>query len=233
MVLTNKTPEKKVYDLFTRVAPNYDRMNDLISLGVQRRWRRIFFKMLGAKKSDRCLDLCCGGGELTIGLAERAATVVGLDFNESMLRLAEKKIMALGLQGSIQLVQGDAMKLPFRDESFDCVTIGFGLRNVPDAGRTVREAWRVLKPGGKFGILEMSQPVNPLVQAGWRTYFRLFPYLAHLTGASASDYRYLARTSREFLTAVQLKELLLKSGFRKVKVEKLLLGAGAIHIGIK
>jgi demethylmenaquinone methyltransferase/2-methoxy-6-polyprenyl-1,4-benzoquinol methylase len=233
MTLTNKTPETEVHDLFSRVAPKYDLMNNIVSLGVQKHWRQVFFKKLQVKKTDRCLDLCCGTGDITIGLAQRAATVVGLDFNQQMLTLAQQKIAAAHWQGSIQLVQGDAMQLPFRDQSFDCVTIAFGLRNVPDAGKTIAEAYRVLKKGGKFAVIEMSQPTNPVIKKAWQGYFKVFPYFAKLTKAPVADYEYLAKTSAAFLSARALKQLILAKGFRQVEVSKLTFGAGAIHLAIK
>lgn len=233
MTLTNHVPEKDVHDLFSRIAPKYDVMNNLVSLGIQKRWRRIFFKKLAVSRNDRCLDLCCGTGDMTIGLARRAGNIVGLDFNQEMMQVAQKKIMAANLQGSIQLVQGDAMALPFRDQSFDCITICFGLRNVPNAGKTIQEAYRVLKPGGKFGIIEMSQPTNPVVKVGWKAYFRIFPHFAKLTHNTVEDYEYLSKTTKEFLSAQALKDLLLEKGFKSVTVTKLTLGAGAIHIAKK
>ena len=151
MTLTNKVPEKDVHDLFSRVAPNYDKMNDLISLGTQRLWRKKLFKKLQVKPGDFCLDLCCGTGDLTIALAKQvgpSGNVVGLDFNEDMLRLAYDKVLTAGAEKEIQLRQADAMNLPYEDSSFDIVTIGFGLRYVPDAYQVLREVYRVLKPGG-------------------------------------------------------------------------------------
>lgn len=233
MVLTNHVPEAEVHDLFSRIAPKYDEMNNIVSLGIQKQWRRTFFKKLAARPTDRCLDLCCGTGDMAIGLAQRAGNVIGLDFNQKMLQIAQKKIMQQHLQGSIQLVKGDAMQLPFRRESFDLVTISFGLRNVPDAGKTIAEAYRVLKPGGKFAIIEMSQPTNQLVKVGWRAYFKTFPYFAKLTHNTVADYKYLAKTTQAFLSAQQLKELLLQQGFKQVAVTKLTWGAAAIHLAQK
>lgn len=233
MALTNKTSEQDVHDLFTRVAPNYDKMNNFVSLGIQNKWRHIFINKLALKKTDECLDLCCGTGDSTIALAKNAKSALGLDFNQAMMALAEPKITAANLQDKVKLVQGDAMALPFADNSFDCVTICFGLRNVPDAGKTAAEAYRVLKPGGKFAVLEMSQPTNPLIKLGWRVYFKIFPYFAKLTHSKVADYQYLSKTSKAFLSAAKLKKLLEQKGFEKVSVTKLTFGAGAIHIGYK
>lgn len=233
MVLTNTTSEKEVHDLFTRVAPNYDKMNNFVSLGVQNKWRKVFLQKLNLKASDHCLDLCCGTGDSTIALAKRTKNVIGLDFNEKMMTLAKPKIKKANLTNKISLVKGDAMSLPFAKDSFDCITICFGLRNVPDAGKTIKEAYRVLKPGGQFAILEMSQPTNLFIKLGWLAYFKVFPYFAKLTKSRVKDYQYLSKTSKAFLSAAALKKLLEQEGFRKVMITKLTFGAGAIHIASK
>lgn len=233
MALTNQTPEKDVNDLFTRVAPKYDLMNNVISLGLQKKWRRIFIEKISIKDTDQCLDLCCGTGDSTLDLVKSCQHIVGLDFNEAMLKIAGKKSKAKHLDQEITWLKADAMNLPFEDDTFDLVTICFGLRNVPDAGKTIAEAYRVLRPNGKFAILEMSQPTNPVIKLGWQVYFKLFPYFAKLTHNQVADYQYLSRTSKAFLSAEQLKRLLEEKGFQKVVVSKLTWGAGAIHIGIK
>lgn len=236
MSLTNKVPEKDVHDLFTRVALHYDQMNNLISLGTQKGWRKKFLKELKVASGEFALDLCCGTGDITIALAKQvgpSGNVIGLDFNQEMLDLAEQKIRQQDLQKEIQLKQGDAMELPYPDQSFDIVTIGFGLRNVPDANQVLKEIYRVLKPTGKVGVLETSQPTNPLVKLGWKSYFKLFPSFAKLLGANVSDYQYLSHTTAKFVSAEHLKAMLIKNGFKNVHVDKLNLGAGAIHIGIK
>lgn len=236
MSLTNKVPEKDVHDLFSRVAPHYDRMNNLISLGTQNGWRKKFLRELKVVPGDFALDLCCGTGDITIALAKQvgpSGNVIGLDFNNDMLELADQKIRKQDLQKEIQLRQGDAMHMPYPDQIFDIVTIGFGLRNVPDADQVLKEIYRVLKPGGKVGILETSQPTNPIVKLGWQTYFKLFPSFARILGAKVSDYQYLSRTTAKFVSAKHLKKMLEEDGFENVQVKKLNLGAGAIHIGIK
>lgn len=236
MTLTNHHSETEVNALFSRVAKRYDRMNNVISLGTQKRWRKQFFRQTSVRPGDDCLDLCCGTGDLTIGLAKRAGRpgrVIGLDFNRAMLEIAERKRAALDLKKEIEFVQADAMKLPYKANSFDVVTIGFGLRNVPDAGRVLAEAYRVLRPGGTFACLEMSQPVAPVIRLGWRAYFSLFPLLARLFGGKYRDYRYLQKTAQQFVSAAQLATMMQRAGFGDVRYQSLNLGAGAIHIGVK
>lgn len=233
MPLTNKNSEKDVHDIFTRVAPKYDLMNNIVSLGLQNKWRKLFIKQLAEKKVDVCLDLCCGTGDMTINLAKKAQQVIGLDFNEKMLELAKRKIAKTNLKDKIILSKGDAMALKFKPDTFDLVTICFGLRNVPDAGKTIAESYRVLKPNGCLAILEMSQPTNPLIKLGWQIYFNIFPYFAKLTKIKVADYQYLSSTTKDFLSANQLKKLLKQKGFKTVIVNKLTWGTGAIHIATK
>ena len=241
-MLTNKVPEQDVHDLFTRVAPKYDLMNNIVSLGIQKSWRKKFLRQLDLNKNSICLDLCCGSADSTIDLAKKAKLVTGLDFNQEMLKIAQKKIRQKQLQSKIKLIAGDAMNLPFAANSFDCVTICFGLRNLTNLFlgnlqhllvKTIRESYRVLKPGGQFAVLEMSQPTNALVKLGWQAYFKIFPYFAKLTHGNIKDYQYLSKTSKEFLSAEQLKKLLEQNGFTRVAVTKLTYGAGAIHVGRK
>lgn len=146
----------------------------MISLGTQKIWRHEIFNQLQIKPTDNALDVCCGTGDLAIALAKRISSgrVTGLDFNKEMLEIANEKTKMIG---NLFLVQGDAMALPFDDNSFDIVTIGFGLRNVPDANKALSEIYRVLKPGGQFVSLEMSQPTNPIIKVGWKAYFTAFP----------------------------------------------------------
>lgn len=236
MTLTNKVPEQEVHDMFDRIADHYDQMNDIVSLGTQRLWRKKFYKEFDIKPGDFVLDICTGTGDMAIADAKAvgpSGNVKGLDFNEKMMSLAEEKIRANDVEKEIQLHQGDAMDLPFPDNSFDQVTIGFGLRNVPDAGKVIKEAYRVLKPGGKFGSVDMSQPTNPVVKMGWETYFKIFPQFARIFYATSKEYNYLANSSKKFVSAQKLKEMFEAAGFKDVQVTKLNLGAGAIHIGTK
>lgn len=236
MALTNHHSEKEVNQLFSRVADKYDLMNNVISLSTQRHWRKKLLGHLRIKPGMSCLDLCCGTGDLTVALARQvglSGQVVGLDFNSRMLNLAKQKVQQFGLSKEVNLVQADAMSLPFSANSFDIVTIGFGLRNVPDAGRVLAEIIRVLKPGGQFGCLEMSQPTNPLVKIGWQAYFKFFPYLAKLWGANTTDYRYLKDTAESFVSAQTLLTMMEQGGFHQCTYQKLNWGAGAIHFGCK
>lgn len=224
--------ETEVNQMFTRVAPHYDKLNNVISLGTQKLWRKRLLDGLEFKPGAKALDICCGTGDLTLALASRLpqGRVTGVDFNSAMLKIAEKK--AKGIPNLI-LINGDAMNLPLDDNSFDIVTIGFGLRNVPDANQALAEIYRVLKPGGQLGILEMSQPTNSLVKVGWKAYFNVFPYLAKLAGGHVKDYQYLKKTSQQFVSADELARMMADAGFKAVNYSPLNFGAAVIHFGVK
>lgn len=233
MVKTNRLlNEHQVNALFSRVAPRYDLLNNVISLGTQKLWRKELFRHLKVANNANALDVCCGTGDLAIELANRipAGRVTGLDFNQDMLDLAFTKTKQIG---NLFLIKGDAMALPFDDNTFDIVTIGFGLRNVPDADQALSEIYRVLKPGGQFVSLEMSQPTNPVVKVGWRAYFAAFPIMASLVGGRLKDYQYLKKTSQQFVSAHQLARMIKAAGFQQVHYQKLNFGAAALHFGIK
>ena len=233
MVKTNKLlNEHQVNALFSRVAPHYDLLNNVISLGTQKLWRHEMVNQLQVKATANALDVCCGTGDLAIELAKRIPNgrITGIDFNHKMLKLAFEKTKMIG---NLVLVQGDAMHLPFDDNTFDIVTIGFGLRNVPDADQALSEIYRVLKPGGQFANLEMSQPTNPMVKFGWKAYFNIFPVMASIAGGNYRDYQYLKKTSQQFVSAHQLARMMKAAGFKEVHYQPLNFGAAALHFGNK
>lgn len=233
MVKTNHLKNKsEVNEMFTRVAPNYDKLNNVISLGTQKIWRKKLLTGLEFKPGTKALDVCCGTGDLAIAMANRLpqGRVTGVDFNAAMLEIAKKKTKTIP---NLTLINGDAMDLPLEDETFDIVTIGFGLRNVPDADKALSEIYRVLKPGGQLGILEMSQPTNSLIRVGWKAYFKLFPYLARVAGGRVKDYQYLKQTSQQFVSADHLARMMADVGFRSINYVPLNFGAAAVHFGIK
>ena len=233
MVKTNKLlNEHQVNALFSRVAPHYDLLNNVISLGTQKLWRHEMVNQLQVKATANALDVCCGTGDLAIELAKRIPNgrITGIDFNHKMLKLAFEKTKMIG---NLVLVQGDAMHLPFGDNTFDIVTIGFGLRNVPDADQALSEIYRVLKPGGQFASLEMSQPTNPMVKFGWKAYFNIFPVMASIAGGNYRDYQYLKKTSQQFVSAHQLARMMKAAGFKEVHYQPLNFGAAALHFGNK
>ncbi|MBT9672097.1 demethylmenaquinone methyltransferase [Secundilactobacillus kimchicus] len=236
MALTNHTPEEKVSTMFNQIADNYDKMNSLISLGTHKHWRKVAMKQLHVKRGAFAIDVCCGTGDWTIALAEAvgpAGHVVGLDFSEKMLEIARKKVISAGFQDRVTLVQGDAMHLPYDDRTFDVATIGFGLRNVPDANQVLRELYRVIVPGALAACLETSQPTQPVVKLGWQAYFNLVPKMAKLAVNKEKEYAYLQKTTAEFVSAEKLADMFSAAGFKAVHYRTFDLGAAALHIGAR
>ncbi|MFT8909034.1 MAG: demethylmenaquinone methyltransferase [Lentilactobacillus diolivorans] len=236
MGLTNRTPEQKVASMFDKIAPNYDAMNSLISLGGHRHWRKITMKELNVQRGSFAIDVCCGTGDWTIALAKAvgpAGQVVGLDFSDEMLKIAQKKVYQQGLQDRITLVKGDAMQLPYHDGIFNVATIGFGLRNVPDANQVLHEMARVVIPGGTVACLETSQPTNPVIKLGWRAYFSLVPLMAKIVVNKYHEYDYLQRTTDEFVSAKELVKMFQKAGLTNVSYQTFTFGAAALHLGMR
>jgi demethylmenaquinone methyltransferase / 2-methoxy-6-polyprenyl-1,4-benzoquinol methylase len=208
--------------MFDRIAPVYDAMNRVMTAGLDRRWRRITLDCVAVKPGERVLDACCGTGDLAIGARARGAHVTGLDFSERMLERARTK----GPQ--IEWVQGDALALPFEDASFDAATVGFGIRNVADLERGLRELRRVLRPGGRLGILEITTPRGALAPF-YRLWFdRVVPLLGKaLPGGDA--YTYLPASVRRFPDPDALARLLEQSGFTAVRYRLFAGGIVALH----
>lgn len=237
MTLTNRTPEHTVAQLFDHIAPQYDRMNSVISLGTHRLWRRQVMDQMTVRPGDFALDLCCGTGDWTLALAQAvgpAGEVVGLDLSHEMLAVAQQKVRTAHLQSQITLKQGDAMHLPYPDNTFNVVTIGFGLRNVPDAQQVLFEMTRVVKPGGQVVCLETSQPTNPVVHAGWQLYFgHVVPLMGRVVAHHYRAYDYLQRTTHQFVSAEQLAVMFTAAGLHHVHYRRFNLGAAAVHFGTK
>lgn len=234
MTLTNKTPESKVQSLFNQIAPNYDKMNSLISLGNHQQWRKVAMQRLDVQPGNFAIDVCCGSGDWTIALAKAvgpSGQVIGLDFSDQMLKIAAKKVDEAGLKDRVTLVKGDAMHLPYDDDKFDVATIGFGLRNVPDANQVLREMVRVVRHNGKIACLETSKPTNPVVKLGWNAYFKTVPVMAKLAVNKYSEYHYLLRTTKEFVSADELAQMFEDAGMHNVTYKKFTLGAAALHLG--
>lgn len=226
-----------VQGLFDTIAPNYDRMNNIISLGTHRHWRRQTMAQIQLRPTDHVLDLCCGTGDWTIALAhELTATdsVIGLDFSAPMLKIAQQKVQRAGVADQVWLRRGNAMQLPFHDDQFDVVTIGFGLRNLPDKAQGLAEIYRVLKPGGKLVCLETSQPDQPLIKPVWQWYFtQVVPWFGRLFAHQYQEYSYLQETTRHFVSYRQLVTLFQQAGFKQVHYQRFNFGAAAAHFGTK
>jgi len=212
-----------VRTMFDRIAPVYDAMNRVMTAGLDRRWRAITLDET-VRSGDRVLDACCGTGDLAIGARRRGAHVTGLDFSEQMLARARTK------DPRIEWVQGDALALPFEDASFDAATVGFGIRNVADLERGLRELRRVLRPGGRLGILEITTPRGALAPF-YRLWFdRVVPLLGAFSGDSEA-YSYLPESVRSFPPPLRLAEMMDAAGLERIRWTVLAGGIIAIHSG--
>ncbi|MDR2660725.1 MAG: bifunctional demethylmenaquinone methyltransferase/2-methoxy-6-polyprenyl-1,4-benzoquinol methylase UbiE [Lactobacillaceae bacterium] len=232
--------EKKVKELFNEIAGNYDEMNNVISLGTQKKWRSQSLKMVSLSNKTNILDIATGTADVAIELAEntnKKAKIIGLDFSTSMLKIGQRKVDALGSQISkkIELVQGNALKLPFDNDSFDLVTISFGLRNMPNYKKVLLEIFRVLKKDGYIVILEMSKVDNPIIRPFWKLYMNMaLPYFGKKSGHKEA-YSYLNESAQKFLTKLELKRLLENVGFNSesILIKTYNLGAVATHVARK
>ncbi|MDN4608739.1 demethylmenaquinone methyltransferase [Sporosarcina highlanderae] len=226
--------EKKVHHVFESIADDYDKMNSVISFNQHKKWRNDIMKRMNVKPNSSALDVCCGTGDWTISLAEatgKDGSVTGLDFSEGMLASARPKVKEYP---SITLVQGNAMELPFKDNSFDYVTIGFGLRNVPDYEQVLKELHRVLKPGGMAACLETSQTEIPIYRQVFRFYFKyIMPLFGKIFAKSYKEYSWLQESADDFPGAKQLAQLFVDAGFQEVSYKKYSGGAAAGHIAFK
>ena len=223
--------------VFDSVAPSYDVMNDLMSLGIHRVWKRFTIEQTGARPGQRVLDIAGGTGDLAAKLARRVGPnghVLLADINASMLRTGRERLTDAGVVGNVDYAQGDAEALPFADDTFDCVTIAFGLRNVTDKARALASMYRVLKPGGRLLVLEFSKPVLPLLSRAYDAYsFTALPLLGKLVAGDAESYRYLAESIRVHPDQETLSGMLREAGLERVEHHNLSGGIVALHKGFK
>jgi demethylmenaquinone methyltransferase/2-methoxy-6-polyprenyl-1,4-benzoquinol methylase len=223
--------------MFGRIAKRYDLLNHLLSANTDRRWRRLVARKLqGALLRERAcaLDVACGTGDLSLALAAKAgrARIVGVDFCRPMLEIAARK-RSLDAPSPV-FVEADALRLPFPDESFDAVSIAFGLRNLSSVEGGLRELWRVLKPGGRVAVLEFSSPVVPGVRALFRFYFtRVLPRVGGLISGSRGAYEYLPDSVSRFPDQDGLAQLMRGVGFEEVEYQNLTGGIAALHMGTR
>jgi len=228
---------KRVADVFHSVADNYDIMNDVMSLGVHRIWKRFTLSQTGLKAGQKVLDLAGGTGDLAMkmaGMVGPSGQVVLSDINGSMLRRGRERLTDNGIAGNIEYVQANAECLPFPDNTFDCITIAFGLRNVTDKDKALRSMNRILKPGGRLLVLEFSKPVAPGLAPVYDIYsFKLLPLMGKLIAKDAESYQYLAESIRMHPDQETLKGMMDEAGFSKTKYHNLTGGIVALHKGFK
>lgn len=235
-VLAAEKPEK-VAQVFTSVANQYDLMNDLMSWGLHRLWKQIAIYHGQVRPNQRILDLAGGSGDLSIRLSSLISSlgqIILADINSAMLNVARQKILDQGLHHKISLIQADAEQLPFPDNYFDRIFIGFGLRNVTHQDRALEMMNRVLKPGGRLIILEFSKTtISGLKQCYDYYSFHCLPKLGQWIAQDAQSYQYLAESIRMHPDAETLKTMLITAGFDEASYYRLLGGIVAIHIGVK
>ena len=226
-----------VGEVFDSVAPSYDVMNDLMSLGIHRVWKRFTIEQTAARPGQRVLDIAGGTGDLAAKLARRVGAnghVLLADINASMLRTGRERLIDAGVVGNVDYAQSDAEALPFADDTFDCVTIAFGLRNVTDKARALASMQRVLKPGGRLLVLEFSKPVLPLLSRAYDAYsFTALPLLGKLVAGDAESYRYLAESIRVHPDQATLAAMMREAGLERVEHHNLSGGIVALHKGFK
>jgi demethylmenaquinone methyltransferase/2-methoxy-6-polyprenyl-1,4-benzoquinol methylase len=221
--------------MFAGIARRYDLLNHLLSANIDRRWRKLVAEELRPSliKGTRTLDVACGTGDLALTLSEAGQThLTGLDFCRPMLEVAARK--AAQLKCRIPFIEADALNLPFAAETFDVVTIAFGLRNLASVEGGLSELFRVLRPGGKIAILEFSHPVIPGFRALFQFYFtRVLPRIGGLVSGSRGAYEYLPDSVSRFPDQKRLAELMGEVGFEKVVFQNLTGGIAALHLGVR
>ncbi len=227
----------KVAEVFHSVASKYDVMNDVMSFGVHRLWKRYTIDMARARPGNRVLDLAGGTGDLTKAFAKQVGAegeVVLSDINSSMLGQGRIRLTDQGVLGNVRFVQANAEALPFPDNHFDVITIAFGLRNVTDKAKALASMYRVLKPGGRLLVLEFSKPVIPGLAPIYDTYsFKILPKMGKMIAGDEESYRYLAESIRMHPDQETLKQMMVDVGFERADYHNLTGGIVALHRGYK
>lgn len=225
-----------VAEVFHSVAAKYDVMNDLMSMGVHRLWKRFTLHASGVRPGAKVLDIAGGTGDLTLKFSKMVGStgqVVLADINASMLNVGRDRLTDEGAVGNIDYVQANAESLPFPDNSFDCITIAFGLRNVTDKDAALRSMYRVLKPGGRLLVLEFSKPAEWLAPVYDLYSFKLLPKIGKMVSNDEDSYRYLAESIRMHPDQTSLKQMMSDAGFERCDYHNMTAGIVALHSGYK
>jgi demethylmenaquinone methyltransferase/2-methoxy-6-polyprenyl-1,4-benzoquinol methylase len=223
----------KVNDLFARIARRYDFLNDLQSFGLHRLWKRRVVNLAQPAPGTRALDLCCGTGDISFALAQRGAETIGLDFSAEMLGVAAQRNLKSPIS-NLKFTQGDAQKTPFAENSFDIVTVGYGLRNLTKWETGVDEMYRVAKPGARLIVLDFGKPSNPLWRAIYFTHLKLsVPVIGLLFCGNAQAYAYILESLKHYPAQLAVEEKMRALKLKNVRVINLLGGAMAINYGEK
>jgi demethylmenaquinone methyltransferase / 2-methoxy-6-polyprenyl-1,4-benzoquinol methylase len=227
----------RVHSVFASVAAKYDVMNDLMSFGVHRLWKQFTLSLTGLRPGQRALDVAGGTGDLAAGMLRqvgKSGSVVLSDVNPAMLDIGRDALLDQGFAGNVECLIADAENLPFEDNSFDCVTIGFGLRNVTDKAAALKSMHRVLKTGGQLLVLEFSTPTAPGLKPIYDAYsFKVLPLLGRFVAGDEASYRYLAESIRMHPNQETLLDMLRAAGFAQARYHNLTGGIVALHRGYK
>ncbi|AOM82801.1 demethylmenaquinone methyltransferase [Salisediminibacterium beveridgei] len=232
----SNSKEERVHSVFESISSQYDKMNGIISFQRHVAWRKDTMNIMNVKPGNTALDVCCGTADWTLHLGEATGAegkVVGLDFSENMLSVGREKVIESEMD-HVALIHGNAMNLPFDSNTFDYVTIGFGLRNVPDYLATLKEMHRVVKPGGLVVCLETSQPTQKGYKELYWLYFKhIMPLFGRIFANSYEEYSWLQESSQSFPGKEELKDLFHQAGFLNVKYRSYSGGVAASHFAVK
>ncbi|MCF6095336.1 demethylmenaquinone methyltransferase [Microaerobacter geothermalis] len=232
-----KPDTKYVHSVFENIANEYDKMNSIISFGQHKRWRKFTMNKMSVRPGQSAIDVCCGTCDWTISLAQavgREGYVVGLDFSENMLKIGKAKIEQMGVNSQTDLVDGNAMEIPFSDNTFDYATIGFALRNVPDYRQVLSEMTRVVKPGGLVVSLEASKPPWKWYRQFFYFYFyRILPVIGKLLVNKYNEYNWLPQSLTNFPDSQELAKVFSEVGLTDIQTHLFAGGVAALHIGVK
>ena len=226
-----------VEKIFSIIAKRYDVLNSILTLNIDKLWRRKAIKICDIKEGDKVLDLCCGTGQM-INYECRAVgkntTVIGVDFNQEMLKVGAKRLKQSLEDYKYKLIKGSILELPFEENTFDYITIAFGLRNIPDKNKALREMYRVLKPGGKVVCLELSKPNIPILKNIYDLYFNyVLPKVGSICTGDTKAYYYLRDSVNNFMSKKQLKLAFKNTGLKNSQYKSLTFGIASIHYGTK
>lgn len=228
---SNLGKKEQVAQMFNTISGNYDNLNRMISLGTDQGWRKNVLKMVAAKKPDSILDIATGTGDMAIFLSKTNATrIVGLDLSQGMLDVGKEKVKALKLDDRIEMILGDSENLPFEDNTFDAITVGFGIRNFETLEKGLAEILRVLKPNGIFIILETSVPTKFPLKQGYNFYTKVMvPFMGKMFSKDQQAYEYLSESAKNFPFGEELNNILRKVGFKNVKHHPQTMGVATIY----
>lgn len=233
---SDKSKREQVEEMFDNIAPKYDLLNHSLTVGIDKIWRRKAIKIASRNNPQKLLDIAAGTGDFTILEAKRtnAQEIIGIDISQNMLNVAIEKAKKQNLQNRIKFMKADSLDMPFSDNYFDAVTVGFGVRNFADIPAGLREIHRVLKPSGRLVVLELSEPSNPLIKGLYGFYFhKVLPMAGRLVSKDRSAYTYLPNSVDNFPYGQRFVDIMTECGFKNTKLKWLSCGIAAIYWGEK